>query len=274
MSNRVEYSSPVAPSSAPSGAIWGQMPLEDIILHGRGRYYSNDFLVETPASFSSNTPLNGMHTYQDSGVTMAPLATDENGVLQIAGADASNDEGSIQFGSTTVVYAKVASTGGKKLAFEVRVKNNGSALTDAAFFCGLAQEASAIADILVDSTGALKTTADFIGLRTLCASPSEIDAVYLKASGGVVEVDDNVGTLVLDTWVKLGYVFDPSDSAKAHRYYVDGVEVASAPLSVTDDATFPDGEEMALLIATKKGDSSTTVEKKFAIDWVRFAQVK
>ncbi len=273
MSNRVEYSSPVAPSSAPSGAIWGQMPLEDIILHGRGRYYYNDFTVNAP-TFASATAQDGMITYQDTGVTIKPIATDENGVLQIAGADASNDEGSIQFGVTTAVYAKVASTSGKKMAFEMRVKNNGSALTDAAFFCGLAEEASAVADILVDSTGVLKTTADFLGFRTLCASPSEIDTIYQKASQTPVEPDDNAGTLVLDTWIKLGLVFDPTDSAKAIRYYIDGVEVASVAASALDDATFPDGEEMALLVATKKGDSSTTVEKKFAIDWVRFAQVK
>lgn len=272
MSNRVEYSSPVAPTSAPSGAIWGQMPMEDIILHGRGRYYFNDFGVGTPASFTSNTPLIGMHTYQDTGATIAPLVTDENGVLQLTTVDAlDNDEASIQFGGNKTVYAKIASTGSKKLAFEMRVKNNSAALTDSAFFCGLAEEGTAIADILVNDTGALKTTADFIGWRTLCASPSELDAVYLKASGGVIEVDDNAATLVIDTWTQLGYVFDPDNSAKAHKWYVDGVEKASAAFSVTDDTTFPDGEEMALLIALKAGEA---VAKKFAVDWVKFAQVK
>lgn len=270
MSNRVEYSSPVAPSAIPSGSIWGQMPMEDIILHGRGKYYYNDFTVDAP-TFASATAQLGMITYQDTGVTVAPLATDDNGVLQIAGADADNDEGSIQFGVTTAVYAKIASTGGKKLAFEMRVKNNSAALTDSAFFCGLAEEASAVADILVNNTGALKTTADFIGFRTLCASPSELDTIYQKASQTAVEPDDNVTTVVADTWMKLGLVFDPTDSAKAIRYYVDGVEVASVAASALDDATFPDGEEMALLVALKAGEA---VEKKFAIDWVKFAQVK
>jgi hypothetical protein len=153
----------------------------------------------------------------------------------------------------------------------MRVKNNSAALTDSAFFCGLAEEGTAIDQILVTDTGALKTTADFIGFRTLCASPSEIDAVYLKASQGVVEVDDNAATLVRDTWTKLGLLFDPSNSAKALRYFVDGVEVASAAATVLDDATFPDGEEMAMLIALKAGEA---VEKKLAIDWVKFAQVK
>ncbi len=270
MSNRVEYSSPVAPSDAPSGAIWGEIPLEDIILHGRGRYYYNDFTVDSP-TFASATAQNGMITYQDTGVTIKPIATDYNGVLEIAGADADNDEGSIQFGVTTAVYAKIASTGGKKMAFEMRISPTTATLTDTAFFAGLAEEGSAIADILVNDTGALKTTADFIGFRTLCASATELDTVYQKASQTLVEPDDNVETLVTGTWYKLGLLFDPTNTAKAIRYFVDGEEVASVAASALDDATFPDGEEMALLVAIKAGEA---VEKKFKIDWVRFAQVR
>ena len=268
MSNRVEYSSPVALSNVPSGAIWQNMPMDDIIIHGRGRHYFNDFDVYAP-TFATATAQCGMITYQDTGVTVKPIATDFNGVLEIAGADADNDEGSIQFGVTTAVYAKIASTAGKKLAFEMRVKNNSAALTDSAFFVGLAEEGTAIADILVNDTGVLKTTADFIGFRTLCASPSELDTIYQKASQTPVEPDDNITTLVAGTWYKLGLLFDPSNAAKAIRYFVDGVEVASVAASALDDATFPDGEEMAMLVALKAGEA---VEKKLHIDWVKFAQ--
>ncbi len=269
MSNRVEYSSPVAPSATPSGSIWGQMPMEDIILHGRGYHYFNDF-IDTP-TFSGTTAQVGIKPFLDTGTTLQGIPTEVGGVLQASCADGTDeDQVSFQVGDTTAAYAKISSTAGKKLAFEYRVRIDSAAIADHNFFVGLVEEGSSADSFMTDATGALADK-DLIGFRTLAASPSELDTVYKKAGQTIVEVDDNVTTLALATWYKLGLVFDPTDSAKALKYYVDGVEVASAPATVLDDATFPDGEEMALLFCVK---ATAAAVKTMSIDWVKFAQVR
>jgi hypothetical protein len=66
--------------------------------------------------------------------------------------------------------------------------------------------------------------------------------------------------LVADTYVKVGFVYDPSAvDDKKIKLFVDGVEQA---LGVTATqiatATFPDAEELAMLLATKTHTQDTT----------------
>lgn len=242
----------------PSGAIWGKCDVLGMIEDpNKGFHFFEDFL-NAPV-FASATSQNGFITYQDTGVTIKGLATEVGGVLQIAGADADNDEGSIQTGGGNAGMVKFNSSAPKKIWFETRIRV--SSVDQVSIFAGLAEEGAAAANLMVDDTGVLVTTKDFVGFRTLVASPAAIDAVYQKGSQ-TLSTSADVDTLVADTWVKLGFYFNGSEL----KFYIDGELVRTvSDISLT---TFPDGEELAPLVALK---ASVASEKKLDIDWIRVA---
>jgi hypothetical protein len=77
---------------------------------------------------------------------------------------------------------------------------------------------------------------------------------------------------VADTFVKLGFLYDPSaPPAKRIKVFVSNVEqstyVTAANIAA---ATFPDGEELGFLFGMKMGSA---VLAEAAIDWWAFAQL-
>ena len=110
---------------------------------------------------------------------------------------------------------------------------------------------------------------DFVGFQTLHASAEEIDTVYqIGGVGAAVQVKDNAGTMVADTWIKLGLVYDPGAEAdKKMKFFIDGVELGD---SVTDaiiaaGTAFPTDEELTPVMMTKVGAAA---ESKAYCDWL------
>lgn len=256
----------------PSPNIWGDCPVKDIIENpGLGVYFFDDFL--NLSQHVSDQDVQQYASYIDTGVTIKQLPV-IGGVLEVAGNDADNDEGSITTGGNTGTLAVISDTSGedRKLWFECRIKKASVSDNACAYFVGLAEEGLAGADTLVNDTGVLKTTADFIGFRVLHDNGEEIDFVYQKASQTPVEVIAAAASMVADTYIKLGFVYDPTaPTAKRIRIFVNNVEqstyVTGANIAA---ATFPDAEELALLLATKVGAAA---ESKFQMDWWRLAQL-
>jgi len=84
---------------------------------------------------------------------------------------------------------------------------------------------------------------------------------------------DTVATLVADTFIKLGFVYDPAaEPTKRIKVYVDGVE-QSTYVTATDiaTATFPDGEEMAPMAYVSAASASDGI---LTMDWWRIAQLR
>ena len=245
-----------------SPAIWGKVPLDEYMTAGNseGLAHFDDFY--TGLTFASATAQCGNLTYQDTGVTMKGLTTSYIGELEVAGNSTDNDEGSIQApGSGVCPAVAFSQTAGSvyEMAFEARVKKASIADNALAFFCGLATIGGASADILVDDTGALKATHSFVGFHTLHAAGEVLIAAYQKTGETKVDVDATAATLVADTYVKLGIVFDGYRTVK---YFVDGVEIGSVNLASA--TTFPVDIGMAPLFATKVGASA---ESKAYMDW-------
>jgi hypothetical protein len=215
-------------------------------------------------------------SYIDVGVTVKAspvqsLVNGEFGVLEIAGNDADNDEGSIITGGNSGTLALISKAAGasKLLAFECRVKKASVADNACAFFAGLSEEALAAADTLVDNTGELADK-DFVGFRVLHDNGEEVDFAWRKAGAAVQEVAV-VGSMAADTWVKLGFLYDPDANAtKRIRIFVNGAEVGAVTNAQCIAVTFPDGEELAMLLATKVGAAA---ESKFQMDWWAVGQI-
>lgn len=247
----------------PSYDLWGNFP-RDLIEHdpSRGTFFRDDF-VKVP-THASATAIDGWYAYADTGVTIKPLGGQTKGtafgVLQIAGADADNDEGWMQLGDNLANPFNFDTS--YPLWFEARIRL--PVVTDFGLFVGLAEEGLAAANTLIDDTGEIASK-DMVGFRVLTATPTQLDAVYRTAGGSVVVHDSAVQTIAAATWYKVGMY---SDGVRIW-YWVDGVktETTGALLSASG---FPDSEKLSPIFGIKTG---AVVEKKFDIDWIQVGQV-
>jgi hypothetical protein len=264
----------------PSPIIWGDLSkLQDDMYMGKCAFMFDDFLMPPSVDASAQAFIGGGERvigYCDTGVAIRGPATDltnlseELGILEVTGNDADNDEGHIQFGTGSAFHISNAAGNTGKVMFEARVKTASIGDNGCSVFWGLGTGPVA-ADYMVDDTGALITTKGFIGFRTLAADGDILEFVFQAASQTLNTVFD-AHTLVADDYVKLGFVYDPSevDAAKQIKVYVNGAEQASY-VSTTDidAATFPEGEGLVPMQLTKVG---TAAEVKVTADWVAAAQ--
>ena len=136
-------------------------------------------------------------------------------------------------------------------------------------FLGLAEEGSAAADFITDADA--MADKDFIGFKILADALTTLKFVYKKA-GQTEQVVFSYGTAIaVDTWYKVGFIYDPSaTAAKKITAYVDNVEqttyVTSTNLAA---ATFPLGEEMSPIFGVK---NSAATAKKLKLDWYALLQ--
>lgn len=257
-------------SRSPSPAIWD--PNEWLgVLSGAidGICYHDDFhAFNGTVATNVGTYSGGWYSFEDSGGSITGLATTTGGVIRVATDNSDNDDMILALGNVTGANFKIASSGGKKLCMEARIRLQETASRN--FIFALGEEGLAVTDGLCTDSDAL-TSKDFIGFHSLAGDATAIDTFYRKASQSAVTVQDDVHTITADAWVKLGLLFDPNHPSKAIRFYVDGVEQSSyVAHSALDDSTFPDGEELIPYFNIKNG---TTTITRVDLDWFRILQL-
>jgi hypothetical protein len=258
----------------PSPAIWSSCPIEELQADpGKGLYFHDDF--ENFSQHVSDQDTQKYASYIDTGVTIKQLAGVENGVIEIAGNDADNDEGVLS-GHGPMVNIQDAKAN-KKLWFEARVKKASIANNALAMFIGLAFDSNGGVPIsktlaLTDDDGSLGAFA-FLGFHVDQADGDAMDFVYKAHGQTAVVVIAGVHVPVADTYVKLGFVYDPAaDAAKRIAVFVDNVEQTTYVTETNiATATFPDNEHLSLCWVTKVGTGSAEV--KAQMDWWRLAQL-
>lgn len=275
MTNLVRYSGQSIRGLSP--ALWQNWPAKLLASPGLGIFIFDDFENVPAMTTGANT---GRYAfYQDTGVTLKGIPTvnfgtkNDSGVLEVAGNDADNDEGSITTGGNSGAFAMISDTAGdkRKVIFECRIKKASIADNAAAFFVGLAEENLAAADTLIDDTGEVASK-DLIGFQVLHADGELVNSIYRKAAQAKQTVKASVATMVADTYMRLGFIYQPNAvAAEQIAFFVDGIE---QPDYVTGTniaaATFPDAEELAMLWATKVGAAA---ESKLQLDWWACAQL-
>jgi hypothetical protein len=210
----------------------------------------------------------GYSAFLDSD-SIAQLTDEVGGVVALTTDGTDEDE----IWMSTGALGKISDTAGDDCltVFEARYKVSSIADSAMSHFIGLAKPGLAAADTVVNATGVLKANSDFIGFRTLLDGNS-IDFVYQKGSAAVQNTIAGVHVPVADDFVKLGFVYDPSESAsKRIKVFVNNVEqstyVTAANIAA---ATFPDGVILSMLAGFK---NTTAVATEMAIDWWAYAQV-
>lgn len=249
---------------SPSPKIWGRIPALKWA-HGDGGFFHHDDFCNF-ANHDSAQATQQYASYIDTGVTIRQIATVDGGAITVTHDGTDNDEGSIQIGGNTGVETAITAATLKLLAFECRIKKSSIADDGIAFFVGLMEEGRAVADTLVDNTGAVADK-DFIGFRNLHDNGEEVDFVYKKA-GQTLQETAIITSMAADTWIKLGFLVDPiAPPSKRIKIFVNNTEYTTyVTQTQIEAATFPSGEEMGRIFATKIGTASAFTA---SMDWWR-----
>lgn len=175
----------------------------------------------------------------DAALTITNAA---NGVLEVT--NDSNDNDSVELQWHAECWKLAAS---KPLWFEAKVKFSDATQSD--FLVGLAITDTSVITAVSDGVYFRKDDGD-----------TNIDTVTEKDSTETENLA--VGTLVDDTYVKLGMF---CDGVSAVYFYIDGVLVATHTTNINDD------EEMTITLAHQNGEA---VAKVMSVDYVKVVQVR
>lgn len=255
----------------PSVALWKGCPFRDIEDWFVGKMIVNDDFHNLPdLSADANDDLYG--SYIDTGDTIKMSATQPNGVVEFITDTSDNDECWLQAGGNAGATAVISNTAGAAFPLWYETRVNVSAITDSLhnFFAGLMQEGRANADTITDA-GAIGDF-DCIGFRALEADGDEVNFVYQKETQTLQQKIDALHTLVADTFVKLGFFYNPfAKNNEQIAVFVNGVKQSTFVTKTNiDAATFPEGEEMAPIMGAKNG---TTTGITFRCDWWKCYQL-
>jgi hypothetical protein len=112
---------------------------------------------------------------------------------------------------------------------------------------------------------------DLFGFNLPEADPDGVDLMWDKeaTAGPTVGIAD-LDTVVADTYMKLGFVYDyRNPSAEQIAVYLNGQrQTTFVTLTQIQAAVFPAAEEMSILWGVK----NVTDIKVLTVDWIRFAQ--
>ena len=254
--------------NGPSAAIWHRMQQQFTARQG-GFLWHEDFLGfggSVTSNVGSYASTGGWwNSYEDTGATVAQLATEVGGVLKITTDNTDNDEVWLSPGSATSVMGKITSGDAECFAFEARVR--ASQIVTQNLFIGLSEEGCAVADTITDAD-AMITTKDWIGFRVNADDDAYWDFTYQKASQTPQIVIDDMQLIAVDTWYKLGFLYDSSAPiSKRIKIFINGAEqstyVTAANIAA---ATFPSGEELNVLMGLKNNAGAIT---RMDVDWIR-----
>lgn len=265
-----------ATDRGPSPGLWSDAPTITELRDNPtlGWFVDDDFcLAGLPPDASALTVGN----YRQSTATSSPIAIRDAGVAggaYLFGADGDNEQAILQSAVTSFfIQRSTAATlyGGGKLWFEARMKINVITALTCDFFLGLMDNTVISSTVPLSAAGVLSTTVNGIGfLRGEGASADSgvVDTVHIANSGTVVTTKAAAVTLVADTFVKLGFVYDPV--LFTVTYYKNGVALAdttSCPTTV--GTTFPNDVAMSPILACVNGSTKGTA----TLDWWRCIEV-
>ncbi len=260
--------------AGPSPAIWADCDVLEMIRNpGKGYYFFDDFLdaIQDPTT----AKIYGKYLCLDTGDSTITAASDVYGGAVKLLVTADNEDVGIRLGNGSAFCISDTAANAKKLWFEARVKSSVITNSYGSFFVGLTDETALAANFIADA-GADFADNDLIGFwkdETDDSTGSHVHFVYQITGQDFVTAIDTVAELEADTFIKLGFVYDPdAEAAKKIKIYVDGVEQTTY-ITATNiaTATFPDGEEMSPMLyssAASNNDLYTTM------DWWRCAQVR
>ena len=227
-------------------AFWQDFPkFSEFPNANLGYFHDDDFL--RPPVMASNTANGGWHSYQDTGGVIRPMDTYPGGIWEMTTDGTDEDEIWLQEGGVTggMFHFSTTEDHNHDQFLEVVFDAANYTANASAFFIGLAEKASAVADHLVDATGALQTARAVVGFHSVASAPQTLQAVFNTASGTVSDEGD-AATLVAGTWNRVGIRYRRSTSKC--EWWFNGTKMFDELITASN---FPDGVNLTFMAGFK-----------------------
>lgn len=278
--NKVFYKGDGAQSSerGPSPSIWSTCPWMDIQGDPNVGYAFFDDFLEFGLPGTQTTQIN-LGKYKVYNTGSGEVITDavphdatpmgEGGIISML-CDTAGDQSVI--GTHACPYSLSSSSG--KLWFEARVACTSIATATSHWFVGLGNNCdvtfgAAIPLADADATG---TAVALIGFNRLEDGLAVLNASYTDEAAVYTDVKASIGTLAANTWIKVGFVYDPADTTNTIRFFVNGTPSVTVMSAATLAAlTHLDASGLGPIFAAF-ADTSGTAEYHY-LDWWRVAQL-
>lgn len=251
-----------------SPAIWADCPIQQILNRTvDGHFWFDDFYALSTATLGTES--GPYYFFGDTGGTLTKVADADRGQAVLT-TDSTDEDGiGLCYGNAAGL---ARSTGTDRWWMEGRYAPGQVGDTTTSSFLGLS-EISVVPtglDTIVNSTGVLDASEDFIGWRTILGNGDFWEPIYQEGvTGGVLKAvgaDGSVnatgsgyaGEVAADTFVKWGMKWDGTRLG----YYKNGIEVAY--VIPTSSLSFPDANHMAMMLV---GKSHTAASKNWKLDW-------
>lgn len=252
-----------------SPAIWADCPIR-AIQDGTvsGVYHFDDFISFGTFSANDDVPSDAPVPYfagASTGVKIDQAGTDL-GIISIEENDAAQD-GSVLVYGNAAGFARFGPN--DRVWMEARLGQSSVANSNPIFFFGAVEVNVAPTSVitLVDTTGLLDVSEDFVGFRTLPGAGATVEPIFQEGGDTLAHVGSGLAAaqgsgndipIAADTFYKLGFRWN----GKRLSYYVDNQLVAHHTPGSGD--AFPDANHLAMLWATKTIGAATT---SFKNDW-------
>lgn len=265
-------------SRGPSQSLWKDLPRDIMWNPNVGMHFFDDFLdFGLPGTQTTEINLGRYKVYNTgSGTVMSDvMPNDASGNRLGAGGiismlcDTDGDQSVI--GTHACPYTLTSTSG--KLWFEARIATTSIATNMTQIFIGLGNNSettfgAAIPLANADATG---TAVSLFGFTRLEDGLGAINTSYSDKATSWTHVETSAGAIEANTWLKVGFTFDPTAGSKAVEYYFNGVKRTTA-LSATTLAALTnlDAQNLGPCFA-QFADSGGTANYAY-LDWWRVAQ--
>lgn len=218
----------------PSPVIWAQSRVAEIRENPNiGIHYYDDFTdLPLAPTLTTQIAFGKYKAFGDTGVTISKISLVNSveiagGCLEIA-IDSDNDAGILCQAYPSFRLSGSKATSGK-LLFECCVAQSSIATNMLDWFVGLAEvEQFTLASTTIAGGGVIENSGSMIGFRIEEDGLGVIDTVRSDRATSFTNIGDTEGgTLVANTFQRLGFVYDPEETDRCVVFYENGQELTT-----------------------------------------------
>lgn len=263
--------------------IWGDFPWRDIQdprsrIDGIVRRHDfSDFPLQ--GTLTTQISNGQFKVFGDTGNTMTRVVSINSvlvpgGALQLA-LDTDNDEIAFADAYPSFLLTGLKTNGAQKLAFEICYAQNSVATNMASVFFGLANVAGVTLSTTVplNDADAISNTMYGVGFRIEEDGLGVVDTVVTDGATSFSNIGDTEGgTMTAYTFAKYGMLYDPNNTSRCIRFFVNNVECATAISATTlQGYTNLDANGLGFLFAATADSAGTSFNSY--IKWLQMGQV-
>lgn len=254
VSGEVIYGAADTTARDPSPKIWGKIGKRRPIFSDHLGF--DGLLTSTAGKYADEG--GSWSSYQDSGNVISGVATDgasvsaETGLIKIA-IDTDNDASILKYGGDNSVFCAFAAAkaNGYKVLIEQSIAIS-AVTTTVNVFSGLMRYNLTSSANWVTTGDALVSTADFVGFYALAAASQTLKFGYQATGQTAQVVAATAATLVANTLIKTGIVYDPfEDPSRRITGYANGAPIGYISDTNIAAATFPSAVGMSPMLGLR-----------------------